>query len=142
LIGEMMIKEPKEYLSELGAMKPLATAANRLLVKAGLLAYVKTIYVGYELNGEMVAALYGHADNVEVALALEINHPSQLLVDASHLTWRTLPVSAILRTKADLTEFEDLVNESCERIRKGSHDVMRDNDFFIKSRNERRQGLS
>ena len=138
--GEFMTKEPKEYLSELGGMKPLATAANRLLVKAGLLAYVKTIYIGYEHDGEMVAALYGHADNVEVALALDINHPSGLLVDASHLTWRTLPVSAILRSKADLDEFQGLVNESCQRVREGSHDVLRDNEFFIKSKNERRQG--
>ena len=92
----------------------------------------------YDIDGEMVAALYGHADHVEVALALDEQHPSELLVDASHLTWRTLPVSAIVRTVKDLKELSQLVDEACDRVRVGKHDVKRDNEYFMKSRRERR----
>ena len=49
-----------------------------------------------EVGGEMVAALYSHADHVELALALPESEEHRLLVDATHLTWRTMPVAAIV----------------------------------------------
>ena len=100
---------------------------------------MKTIYVGYDIDGEMVAAVYGHADRLEVALALDENRAHPLLVDASHLTWRTLPVAAILRQKSDIEGLQELVAEGVARIQAGTHDVHRDNDFFVKSRKARRR---
>ncbi|HCB33694.1 MAG TPA: hypothetical protein DEP69_00485 [Acidimicrobiaceae bacterium] len=87
----------------------------------------------------MVAALYGHSDHLEIALALEEHRVHPLLVDASHLTWRTLPVAAIVRRKADVDALRELVAEAVKRIRAGTHDVHRDNDFFVKSRKARRR---
>jgi len=89
----------------------------------------------------MVAALYGHADHVEIALALPEEADDPLLVDASHLTWRTLPVAAIIRTENDMTALEGLVADACDRVRTREHSVVRDNDFFIRSRRERRGEL-
>jgi hypothetical protein len=106
------------------------------------MSYVKTIYIGYDIGGEMVAALYAHADHVEVALALPEDAEGELLVDASHLTWRTLPVAAILKSEADVEQFSKLVSEAVERVADQTHDVKRDNDFFIRSRRERRLGRS
>jgi len=88
----------------------------------------------------MVAALYGHADHVEVALALPEDADGDLLVDASHLTWRTLPVAAILNSETDVEQFSKLVSEAVARVSAQTHDVRRDNDFFIRSRRERRPG--
>jgi hypothetical protein len=97
---------------------------------------VKTIYIGYDLDGVMVAALYPHTNRVETALALAEDHESSLLIDATHLTWKTLPVAAVVKTEEDLAEAQALVHEACERIRSGVHSVERPNDFFRKSRRE------
>lgn len=82
----------------------------------------------------MVAALYGHPSHLEIALALPEDYDSNLLVDASHLTWRTLPVAAVVRDKADLLSLAPLVEEAARRVARQEHDVMRDNDFFMKAR--------
>jgi hypothetical protein len=97
---------------------------------------VKTIYIGYDLDGVMVAALYPHTNRVEVALALPEDHESKLLIDATHLTWRTLPVAAVLRGETDLEQVLRLIDEACLRIATGSHEVERPNDYFVKSRRE------
>jgi len=104
----------------------------------GCASYVKTIYVGYDIGGEMVAALYGHADHVELALALDEDHPADGLIDASHLTWRTLPLAAIVKSSADVKKVRGLIEEACARVREGAHGVNRGNDFFIKSRRDRK----
>ena len=127
------------YLDALnGKVQKLAFALHDVFVGRGCSAYVKTIYVGYDFEGEMVAALYGHADHVEVAIALDERHQATILVDASHLTWRTLPVAAIIRNDTDLAEAKILISEACERVLAGKHSVYRDNEFFAKSRRERR----
>lgn len=104
----------------------------------GCASYVKTIYVGYDIGGEMVAALYGHADHLELALALDEGHPADGLIDASHLTWRTLPVAAVVKSSADVKRIRGLIEEACARVREGAHGVHRDNEFFIKSRRDRK----
>lgn len=127
------------YLAEMGKrIRSLATDLHDVLLNLGCVSYVKTIYIGYDIDGEMVAALYGHSDHVEIALALPEDAQGDLLIDASHLTWRTLPVAAIVRTKDELQQFIALAEAAVERVRSSSHMVHRDNDFFIKSRRERR----
>lgn len=127
------------YLAEMGSrIRPLATDLHDVLLGLGCVSYVKTIYIGYDIDGEMVAALYGHSDHVEIALALPEDAEGELLIDASHLTWRTLPVAAIVRTKDELSQFSVLAGAAVERIRTSSHTVHRDNEFFVKSRRERR----
>ena len=111
-------------------VRRLASRVHETLVALGCSSYVKTIYVGYDLAGEMVAALYVHSDHAEVALALPEDTISQCLIDASHLTWRTLPVAAVVRSLDDLHDFGLLAAEACSRVRTGTHDVMRDNDHF------------
>ena len=131
--------EAQNYIAELNkSSAALCTQVHEMFIAAGCSSYVKTIYIGYDIDGEMVAALYSHSDHIEVALALAEDHPSGQLIDASHLTWRTLPVSAIVRTVKDLKELSQLVDEACDRVRAGKHDVKRDNEYFMKSRRERR----
>ena len=117
-------------------LKPLGAKLHKRLVATGCVPYVKTIYIGYDLDGVMVAALYPHSDRVEIALALPEDHESGLLIDATHLTWKTLPVAAIVKTKTDATETLELIDEACQRIKDGVHDVERPNDYFMKSRRE------
>ena len=107
------------------------------LLAQGCDAYVKTIYIGYGISGEMVAALYAHANHIELALAVAEDHPNMVLKDASHLTWRTLPLALEIRSTEDLVLAGELIEEACVRIRGGSHDVERDNDHFIRSRQAR-----
>jgi len=131
--------EAQTYLTDLGKrVRPLATDLHDLLISLGCVSYVKTIYIGYDIDGEMVAALYGHSDHVEIALALPEDAEGDLLIDASHLTWRTLPVAAIVRSSEELSSFTNLASNAVERVRNASHSVHRDNDYFIKSRRERR----
>lgn len=127
------------YLAALGqGSAELARAAHECLVSVGCSSYVKTIYIGYDLEGEMVAALYAHAHHLEIALALPEEVEGELVVDAGHLTWRTLPVAAILRRPADLKEFAELVAQATHRVQSRQHDVIRDNDYFAQRRARRR----
>ena len=132
--------EAERYLEELPPdVQQIARGVHNVMIALGCASYVKTIYIGYDLDGEMVAASYGHADHVEVALALAEDEEGSLLVDASHLTWKTLPVAAILRRTDEVEAFRPLAGRACTRIRERTHDVNRDNDFFIRSRAERRR---
>lgn len=131
--------EARQYIAEVNKTSgALCTEVHEMFLAAGCNSYVKTIYIGYDIDGEMVAALYGHADHVEVALALAEDHPSSQLIDASHLTWKTLPVAAIGHDAAEVKKMGPLIEEACERVRKGAHGVNRDNDFFMKAKRERR----
>jgi hypothetical protein len=131
--------DANDYLRNMNKqMKPLASELHNLLLNLGCVSYVKTIYIGYDIDGEMVAALYGHIDHVEIALALPEDSEEDLLVDASHLTWRTLPVAAIVQTTQEISQFSRLASTAVERVRTSSHSVNRDNDFFVRSKRERR----
>ncbi len=131
--------EAAAYFQELNKkMAKISGSVDSVFESEGCSSYVKTIYVGYDIGGEMVAALYGHSDHLEIALALEESHPSEFLIDASHLTWRTLPVAAVVRTESDVKAVGPLIREACARIKGGQHSVNRDNDFFIRSRRERK----
>jgi hypothetical protein len=131
--------EAQTYLADLNKrVRPIATSMHEALLDLGCVSYVKTIYIGYDIDGEMVAALYGRGDHVETALALPEDAEGDLLIDARHLIWRTLPVAAIVRSKTDLVAFTQLALIAVEGVRTSSHTVNRDNEFFIKSRRERR----
>lgn len=130
--------EVAQYINPLNArVRKLALAAHRVQDAEGCASYVKTIYIGYEIGGEMVAALYAHTDHLEVALALPEDAEGASLIDATHLTWKTLPVAAVIRSPDDLSEFTLLASNAAARVRSQSHDVERDNDYFIKARRER-----
>lgn len=130
----------EEYFSQWGAkVTPLGMPLHVALLAQGCDSYVKTIYIGYEISGEMVAALYAHAAHIELALAVAEDHPNMVLKDASHLTWRTLPLPLEIRSTDDLLLAVELIEEACVRIREGSHDVERDNEYFVRSRRDREE---
>ncbi len=131
-------EDAEAYIASLnGKVQNIALNAHTELLNQGCSSYVKTIYIGYDFNGEMVAALYGHSDYVEVAIALSESHESPILIDASHLTWRTLPVAAVVKSKADIKMFASLVKEACKGVLSGDHTVLRDNEFFAAAKRER-----
>ena len=133
-------EDAETYITSLnGKVRNIALSAHAELLKEGCSSYVKTIYVGYDFNGEMVAALYGHSEYIEVAIALAESYESPVLIDASHLTWRTLPVAAVLKSKADIKMFAPLVKEACKGVLSGEHTVLRDNDFFAAAKRERQE---
>jgi hypothetical protein len=132
--------EAQKYIAELNkSSAALCIQVHEMFLAAGCNSYVKTIYIGYDIDGEMVAALYGHAGHVEVALALAEDHSSSQLIDASHLTWKTLPVAAIGHDAVEVKKMGPLIEEACTRVRAGQHLVNRDNDFFMKAKRERRK---
>jgi len=125
------VESPTEFISN----APSASRAilSRLLADfdgLGCSSYVKTIYIGFEFKGEMVAAAYPFASHVEVAVALPEDHPSELLKDATHLTWRTMPVLLSLTSLDDVNASEELLAEAFERVASGIHEVNLPNDRF------------
>ena len=133
-------EDAEAYIASLnGKVRNIALSTHAELLKEGCSSYVKTIYVGYDFNGEMVAALYGHSEYIEVAIALAESYESPVLIDASHLTWRTLPVAAVLKSKADVKMFGPLVKEACKGVLSGEHTVLRDNEFFAAAKRERQE---
>ena len=105
-------------------------------------SYVKTIYMGFDIDKEMVAAVYPHSNYIDIALALEEDHPDSALKDASHLTWRTLPVSLEVSTLNEIDQNIGLLHEACKRVQDGMANKPRDNEFFRKARRERREKKS
>jgi hypothetical protein len=127
------------FLAQLGKrVAPFARDLNDALSAAGCDAYVKTIYIGYEIEGSMVAALYGHPDHIELALALDADNPCVMLKDASHLTWRTMPVAIEVHTEDDVSTAMELAGNACARVRSGTHTVHLDNEHFIRAREARK----
>lgn len=102
------------------------------LVALGCTPYVKTIYIGFEYQGELVAALYPHPNRVEVALALPEDHPHPLLIDATHLTWRSMPVAAVVRTQAEARQALSLLGDAFDGVASGRHDVDLPNERFTR----------
>ena len=50
--------EARQYISELNKKSAvLCTQVHEMFLAAGCNSYVKTIYIGYDIDGEMVAAL-------------------------------------------------------------------------------------
>jgi hypothetical protein len=130
--------EASDYLKRLSKnVAPLSKAAHAAFMKEGCTSYVKTIDIGYELDGEMVGALYGHGGHIEVALALPEDAEGSMLIDASHLTWRSLPVAAIARSPEHIGQLKELIAQACQRVRTKQHDVMRDPEFFVKAKRDR-----
>ena len=119
-------------------LRTIAWKIDRELIRLGCEAYVKTIYVGYEISGVMIAALYPHPDHLEIALALDEDFEHSLLESADHLSWRTLPVSALVTEPKHFLEVKQLLSKAVERVVSGSHAVSRDNDFFKKRRGSER----
>ena len=103
---------------------------TRLMSEFGATLYVKTIYVGVEIGGEMVAALYPASSHLDVALALEEDHASPLLEDATHLTWPSLPVLVSISAGTDRSLVEALVDEAAKRVVNSEHHVSRSPDYF------------
>jgi hypothetical protein len=118
--------------------RDLAVNVDQIFTNLGCNCYKKTIYLGYEYDGEMVAALYINRNYLEIPLALPEEYDGPLIEDARHLTWRTLPVAAVVKSKTDLNIFENYAREAFERVKNRSHTVLRDNQFFAKSRRERK----
>ena len=139
-MGKSEHSDAKAYIAGLNKkVGKFAVDAHQILIDEGCSSYVKTIYVGYDFAGEMVAALYGHAEYVEIALALSESHESPILIDATHLTWRTMPVAAVLRSKEDVHSFKTLAKSACGGVRSGEHTVTRENGFFAAAKKELRE---
>lgn len=119
-------------------IRRLAQLVDEVFISLGCSRYRKTIYVGYEFDGEMVAAMYVHRDSLEIPLALPEDFSGALIEDAGHLTWRTLPVAATIRREDELNVFRSYADEAFERVKSEKHGVRRDNEYFAKSRRERK----
>ena len=131
--------EAQDYLKASNKkVQKLATELHRVFLKQGCVSYVKTIYIGYDIDGQMVSALYCHEDRVEVALALDENHESQILIDATHLTWRTMPVAAVVRNERDLVVAVKLVIEASKRVKAGENTLNRSSEFFAEIKKKQR----
>lgn len=91
---------------------------------------VKTLYISFTKDGSLVASAHIGGKQIELALALPEDHPSGLLEDASHLTWRTLPVFICLDANSSHQDALDLVREALDRVTSGEHKIDRPSDFF------------
>lgn len=102
------------------------------LLDAGCSPDLKTIYVSFTLGNHMVAAAYPHTGRYELALALPEDQEDALLQDATHLTWRTLPVSVDVTPETDVSSVTSLVAAAVERVATGKHEVNRPPEYFAK----------
>jgi len=112
-------------------LRSLALELHNHLIKDSVVDYVKTIYVGYEFKGEMFAALYRNTGAIEVALPLSEDDAGPLIMDASHLTWRTLPLMIQVTRSSQLPEAFATIDRAFDRLKSGLHHVHRSNEYFI-----------
>lgn len=92
--------------------------------------YVKTIYVGYTLGTSMVAAVYPESDRLVIALAVDQPADGEFLIDATDLTWPTMPVAAVVRTETQLKRTLTLLDLAIDGVSKGEHTINRPPEFF------------
>jgi hypothetical protein len=112
------------FMAQSGAVaRRLLNALTREFQRLGCDAYVKTIYIGWQVEGRLVAAVYPHSSRVEIAIALPEDHHSPLLKDATHLTWRSLPVALDVSQGDDVRPVIALIEEAVTRVRSGQHDT-------------------
>ena len=102
-----------------------------LVDECGCEAYVKTIYVGFTLGGEMVCAVYPHPNRLEVALALPEDVEGPEFKDATHLTWPTMPVAVEIHNAADTEMVLGHLSTAVGRVATGLHDVRRPPEHFM-----------
>lgn len=134
--GNEMIPAAKVLLADQSdAVRSLFSDVYSALVHgSGCRPDVKTIYVSFTLGDSLVASAHPRADVVELALALPEAHGSTLLEDASHLTWRTLPLLVCIEADSPREDVMDLVYEAVNRVESGEHDVDRPPEFFQAAR--------
>ncbi len=136
----MHSREATAYLAQRNArIAEQGAVIDGAFMALGCDSYVKTIYIGYEIEGQMIAALYCHTNHIELALALAEDDPNPILKDATHLTWRTLPVLVEVRSDDEVAIAVDLAGQAFGRVKGGVHNVERDNEHFVRSRRERRE---
>lgn len=112
-------------------VKALLTDVYKLIVdKHGCHPDVKTIYISFTFEQAMVASAHIGTEDIELALALPEDHPSNLMEDALHLTWRTLPVLLRVNRHSTGKDVLELVEEAVERVKSGRHAVNRPPEFF------------
>lgn len=111
-----------------------------LVDDSGCAVYVKTIYVGFAFDQEMVCAIYPHPDHLEAAIALAEDVEGQEFNDATHLTWPTMPVAMEIRNATDPEIVIGHLATAVQRVTKGVHDVRRSNEHFKERRREGRYG--
>lgn len=112
------------------SLQSLLHKIYRLLVGNGCEPDVKTLYISFTKDASLVASAHIGGKQIELALALSEDHPSGLLEDASHLTWRTLPVCICLDANSSHKDALNLVREALDRVMSGEHDIDRPSDFF------------
>lgn len=132
-----MIEDAARLISKMApaARKAFNRAYDLLTIELGCAVHVKTIYIGFSYGPNMVAAAYPHPGEFEIALALPEKSDDPLLRDATHLTWRTLPVSLIVRSTEDADRLAEFIREAARRVEAGVHEVNRPiEDFATRSR--------
>lgn len=117
----------------------MADVYGALVEASGCRPDVKTIYISFTKDDCLVASAHPGPDGIELALALPENHPSPLLADASHLTWRTLPLLVSISESTNREDVMDLVYEAMSRIESGEHDVDRPPEYFRAARRAQRR---
>lgn len=113
-----------------GVKAQLADIYELMVEEHGCRPDVKTIYISFTFEQAMVAAAHIGAEDVELALALPEDHPSDLVEDALHLTWRTLPVLVRVGRGSTGRDVLDLAGEAVERVKSGRHTINRPPEFF------------
>lgn len=119
------------------AIQQMVRELHDFLIDLECSSYIKTIYIGYEIGGEMVAALYPYHKHVDIALAIPEETSDSNLMDASHLTWRSLPLLVTVRNMRDVGRAKKYLIQAANRIRAGTHRVYRDNEYFIRTKSDR-----
>ena len=65
-----------------------------------------------------------------IALALSEENEDRRLLDATHLTWRSMPVLVSLRSSSEFDEAKGLLREAVERVKAGAHHVALSDETF------------
>jgi len=100
----------------------MARVTHETLRSAGCMSYVKTVHVGYNVDGVKVVVSYVHGESIEIALAIGEDHPDDRRVDVSRQTWRTFPFALNPSMLSNSVETIGPLIGTCERMRhRGAH---------------------
>jgi len=122
LIGAFIVSDNKlELFRELGipTQKAMERLFDYLVSQEACVSEVRSSYISFSIDGEMVAVAQRGDEGIDIAMALPFDGSDARVFDALDLKWRTLPTGIVIVGQRDVGIAKKYLKTACSRVRNG-----------------------